>query len=251
MSASFVGTRVWITGGSSGIGAALANELTDRGAVVAISARREKQLLEVAGGRMSVVPVDVTNTEAMIAAADLVRAELGGIDLAILNAGTWKQLTLADLDPKAVADQFDVNVMGTVNGLAAVIGEMLKRGSGTVAIVASVAGYRGIPGSMAYGATKAALINMAESIRPEAAKSGVRIVTINPGFVRSELTATNKFPMPFLIDADEAARDIADGLLRGRQEIVFPLPMAIAMKALRLLPVRVWSLVSRALIPKK
>lgn len=238
---SMVGRRVWITGASSGIGAALADELTDRGALVAISARRGDDLIRVAAGRMTVVPVDVGDAEAMRAAADKVRGELGGIDTVVLNAGTWQQLILADLDTAVVQRHFDVNVMGTVNGLAAVIGQMLARGSGTVVIVASVAGYRGMPGSLAYGATKAALISIAESIRPEARRAGVRVVTVNPGFVRTPLTATNRFPMPFLLDADQAARRIADGLESGRQEIVFPLPMALAMKLARVLPVRLWT----------
>lgn len=236
-----VGRRVWITGASSGIGAALADELTDRGALVAISARRAEELEHVAAGRMSLVPVDVTDAAAVRAAADTVRAELGGIDMVVLNAGTWQQLRLADIDTAVVQRHFDVNVMGTVNGLAAVVGEMMTRGSGTVVIVASVAGYRGMPGSLAYGATKASLISIAESIRPEARRAGVRVVTVNPGFVKTPLTATNRFPMPFLLDADDAARRIADGLQSGRQEIVFPLPMAIGMKLARVLPVRVWT----------
>lgn len=242
---SVVGQRVWITGGSSGIGAAVANELTDRGALVAISARRVEQLNEVAAGRMAVVPVDVTDTAAVAAAADTVRAELGGIDMVILNAGTWQQMRLDELDTEVVARHFAVNVMGATNGLAAVIGEMLRNRRGTVVFVASVAGFRGLAGSLAYGATKAALINMAESTRAEAARSGVRVVTVNPGFVRSELTAQNNFPMPFLMDADDAARSIVNGLESSRQEVIFPLPMAIAMKLIRVLPVRLWTFISQ------
>ncbi len=235
------GRRVWITGASSGIGAALARELADRGARVAISARRADELKRVAEGRMTVVPVDVTDAVAVRAAADTVRSELGGLDTVVLNAGMWRQVRLADLDTAVVAAHLDVNVMGAVNGLAAVIGPMLDEGRGTVAIVASVAGYRGIPGSLAYGATKAALINLAESIRPEARRAGVRVVTVCPGFVRTPLTARNRFPMPFLLDADDAARRIADGLASRRQEIVFPLPMALGMKLARVLPLRVWT----------
>jgi short-subunit dehydrogenase len=249
---SVVGSRVWITGASSGIGAALANELTDRGALVAISARRTEELHTIAAGRMSVVPVDVTDLEAMRTAADDVRAHLGGIDMVVLNAGTWLKLRLSELDPAVVAKHFEVNVMGTVNGLAAVINEMIRARAGTIVIVASVAGFRGMPGSLAYGATKAALINMAESVRAEASRSGIRVVTVNPGFIRTPMTETNTFPMPFLIDADEAARSIVNGLESNRQEITFPLQMAVAMKIARVLPVRVWTfLSSRAARPKK
>ena len=243
---TFRGTRAWVVGASSGIGAALAAELADRGASVAISARRADLLDDVAAGRMTVVPLDVTDTAGFRRAADEVRSRLGGLDLVVLNAGIWQQLRLADLDVDAIRAQFEVNVMGTMNGVAAVIGEMLDRGRGTIAIMASVAGYRGLPGSLAYGGTKAALINMAEALRAEASAAGVRVVTINPGFVRSPLTARNRFPMPFLIDAEEAARPIADGLADPRrQEIVFPLPMAMLMKLARLLPVRVWTAFGR------
>jgi short-subunit dehydrogenase len=241
---SLVGQRVWITGASSGIGAALANELTDRGAVVAISARRESDLTEVSAGRMAIVPVDVTDAAAVRAAADTVRAELGGIDVVVLNAGTWQQVRLAELDTDVVARHFDVNVMGTVNCLAAVIGDMMRTRSGTVAIVASVAGFRGMPGALAYGASKAALIHLAETVRAEASRKGVRVVTVNPGFVETPMTDTNTFRMPFIIGVEDAARLIADGLESRRQEIIFPLPMAIGMKIARLLPVRLWTMIS-------
>ena len=240
----FIGTRVWVVGASSGIGAGLARELADRGAAVAISARRADLLDAVAGHRMTVVPLDVTDGAAFRRAAEDVRSRLGGIDLVVLNAGMWRQLRLADLDVDRIRSQFEVNVMGTMNGVAAVIGEMLDDHHGTIAIMASVAGYRGVPGSLAYGGTKAALINMAEALRAEAAPAGVRVVTINPGFVRTPLTERNRFPMPFLIDPEAAARHIADGLANPRrQEIVFPFPMAVLMKIARLLPVRTWTAV--------
>ncbi|AZI59076.1 SDR family NAD(P)-dependent oxidoreductase [Nakamurella antarctica] len=247
---SLTGARVWVTGASSGIGAALANELTDRGALVAISARRTTELEAVSAGRMAVVPVDVSDTAAVAQAAVKVREALGGIDLVILNAGTWQQMKLDTLDAAAFARHLDVNVMGTVNTLAAVMPEMLAARSGTVAIVASVSGFRGLPGGMAYAASKAALINLAETVRAEAIGRRVRVVTINPGFVRTPMTAENKFPMPFLVDVDDAARTIADGLATRKQEIIFPLPMAIVMKTARLLPVRVWTLISRRLAGK-
>lgn len=239
------GARVWITGASSGIGAALANELVDRGAVVAISARRLDALEAVSAGRMKVVPVDITDRAGVADAAQEVREALGGIDIVVLNAGTWEQAKLDDLDPAAFARHLDVNVVGTVNCLAAVLPTMLSQGRGTVAIMASVAGFRGIPGGMAYAASKAALINLAESIRAEAIGRGVSVVTINPGFVKTPMTQVNTFPMPFVIEPEEAARSIADGLAARRQEIIFPLPMAVVMKIARVLPVRVWTAISR------
>ena len=127
------------------------------------------------------------------------------------------------------------------NAIAAVLPAMLRRRSGTIAGVASVAGYRGLAGAEAYGATKAAQINLLESLRIHLARTGVQVTTVCPGFVRTDLTAGNPFPMPFIIDADQAARSICDGLERERTEIVFPARMALLMKAARLVPARAWT----------
>ncbi len=242
MSFSLAGSRVWITGASSGIGAALADELLARGAHVAISARRADRLEEVSKGRMTVVPLDVTDHEAVLAAADRVRSELGDIDMVIFNAGSWTQTNVQEWDAAAFRRQVEVNLLGTNSGLAAVLPRMLERSSGTIVIVASVAGYRGIPGSEAYGATKAALLNLAESLRADLAPVGIRVQAVSPGFVRTEMTETNTFRMPFLIDVDEAATSIADGLESDRPEIVFPFKMAASMKLLQLLPQRAWTM---------
>ena len=233
--------RVWITGGSSGIGAALAAELANHGARVAISARREARLRQVAGDRMLTVPVDVTDREAMRDAAETVRRELGGIDIAVLNAGTWKQMDVTAWDSDAFRRHVDTNLMGMVHGIEAVLPEMRRARSGTIAGVASVAGYRGFPSSQAYGSTKAAEINLLESLRIDLLPLRIEVITVCPGFVRSELTATNTFRMPWIIEADDAARRIADGIAKGKAEIVFPLPMMLAMKAARLVPVRPWT----------
>jgi short-subunit dehydrogenase len=238
---SFRGSRIWITGASSGIGAALAAELTGRGAQVAISARREQRLRDVAGDQMLVVPVDVTSREAMREAAETVRGELGGIDIAVLNAGTWKQMDVTAWDSEAFRHHVDTNLMGMVHGVEAVLPEMRRVRAGTIAGVASVAGYRGFPSSQAYGATKAAEINLLESLRIDLKPLGIGVTTICPGFVHSELTERNTFPMPWMIEADDAARRIADGLAKGKAEVVFPLPMMLAMKAVRLVPVRPWT----------
>ena len=127
------------------------------------------------------------------------------------------------------------------NSIAAVLPGMLQRHHGVIAGIASVAGYRGLAGAEAYGATKAAQINLLESLRVHLARTGVQVTTICPGFVRTDLTAGNPFPMPFIIDAGQAARSICDGLERERTEIVFPAPMALLMKTARLVPARVWT----------
>jgi short-subunit dehydrogenase len=235
------GKVVWVVGASSGIGAATASELEARGATVAISARREQELERVSCGRMLVVPVDVTNAAAVAAAANRVREVHGRIDVAVLAAGWWQQMDARAWDTEVFDRHVQVNLVGTSNAIAAVLPEMLERGSGVIAGIASVAGYRGLAGAEAYGATKAAQINLLEALRVQVRRSGVRVTTVCPGFVRTELTAGNAFPMPFLIDADEAARVICDGLERGRTEIVVPLPMALLMKAARLVPVGLWA----------
>jgi NAD(P)-dependent dehydrogenase (short-subunit alcohol dehydrogenase family) len=235
------GKVAWVVGGSSGIGAAVARELVRRGAAVAISARREEQLHDVAGGDMLVLPADVTDAASVAAAAARVRQELGPIDLAVLSAGYWKQMNPADWDTEVFDQHIRVNLTGMSNSIAAVLPGMLLRRSGTIVGIASVAGYRGLAGAEAYGATKAAQINLLESLRVHLAGAGVQVTTVCPGFVRTDLTAGNRFPMPFIIEADQAARSICDGLERERAEVVFPARMALLMKAARLVPARSWT----------
>lgn len=231
-----------MVGASSGIGAALAQELVRRGARVAISARKADDLHDVAGGEMEVVPLDVTDRDAVLAAAD----RLGDVDVVVWCVGYWQQFDAAAWDADAFERHVSVNLLGLNNLLAAVVPKMVAAGRGHIVGVASVAGYRGLPGAEAYGATKAAQINLLEGLRAALGRKGVRVTTVCPGFVRTPMTATNEFPMPFIIDADEAARAICDGLEKRRTEIVFPLPMAVTMKLARLVPVRVWaSLTSR------
>jgi NAD(P)-dependent dehydrogenase (short-subunit alcohol dehydrogenase family) len=234
------GKVAWVVGASSGIGAAVARELVARGAGVAISARREEQIADVSGGSMLVVPADVTDAPSLAAAALRVRDGLGPIDLVILSAGYWKQTRATDWDTESFNRHVQVNLVGMSNGISAVLPEMLARRSGVIAGIASVAGYRGLAGSAAYGATKAGQINLLEALRIQLARTGVRVTTICPGFVRTDLTAGNRFPMPFIIEADAAGRAICDGLERERTEIVFPARMAILMKAARFVPVRMW-----------
>jgi short-subunit dehydrogenase len=238
------GQRIWIVGASSGIGAELAGELVARGASVAISARRADELERVAAGRMVTLPLDITDPEAVRQAASDVTDALGGLDTVILSAAYWKIFDAANWDGPDFARHVEVNLLGTNNVLAAVVPPMAKARSGHIVGIASVAGYRGLPGSEAYGATKAAQINMLEAMRASLAPHHVRVTTVCPGFVRTELTEVNEFPMPFIMEADEAARAIADGLESGLPEIVFPLPMALMMKTANVVPVRLWSAVS-------
>jgi len=245
------GSVAWVVGGSSGIGAAVARELQSRGALVAISARRQDQLDEVSDGTMLAVAADVTDAQSLNAAASRIREELGPIDLAVLSAGYWKQMTGNDWDSESFDRHVQVNLIGMSNSIAAVLPDMLARHSGVIAGISSVAGYRGLTGSAAYGATKAGQINLLESLRIQIARAGVRVITVCPGFVRTDLTAVNDFPMPFIIEADQAGRAICDGLERERTEIVFPVRMALLMKAARLVPVSLWSALWSRVCPRE
>jgi short-subunit dehydrogenase len=145
---------------------------------------------------------------------------------------------------------FDTNVLGMVHGVEAVLADMRRRRSGAIAGMASLAGYRGLPRSEAYGATKAAEINMLESLRIDLRPLGISVHTICPGFVRTDLTAKNTFPMPFMIEPDDAARRIVRGIERGKAEIVFPLQMLALMKIAKVVPVRLWAEAFR-LVPQR
>lgn len=235
------GKVVWITGASSGIGAEVARELARRGARVAATARGADALAALAAGQagISAHPGDTTDPEAMKRVAAEIRASVGPIDIALLNAGTYRAVRPGEFTAEVFRPQVEVNIMGTVNCIQAVLPDMLARRSGRIAVVASVTGFAALPMASAYGATKAFLISMSESLRAdlEGEATGVEVTVVAPGFVRTPLTDQNDFAMPFLIEAPEAARIIADGLERGDAEIAFPRGMTLAMKGLgRLLP---------------
>jgi short-subunit dehydrogenase len=172
----------------------------------------------------------------MLEIGEELRAAWGAIDVAILNAGTYEPVTPDGFTADVFRRHLDVNVMGQVHCIEAVLPAMRARRSGRIAVVASVTGYAALPLAEAYGATKAFLISMCDSLRADIAPDGVEVTVIAPGFVRTPLTSQNEFRMPFLIDAKDAARIIADGLAKGRAEIAFPRRMVIAIKLLGMLP---------------
>lgn len=221
--------RIWITGASTGIGAATARELARRGHTLFLTARSADKLAELPG---EAKPGDVTDREAMHRIVD----EIAPIDIALLNAGTYIPVDPRELDAGVFRQHLDVNVMGTVHCIEAVLPAMLELRSGRIAVVASVTGFAALPRAAAYGATKAFLISMCDSLRADLAGTGVEVTTVNPGYVRTPLTAQNEFEMPFLIEPDEMARAIADGLEAGKPEISYPLRMAWTMKLLGSLP---------------
>ncbi len=225
----------WVTGASTGIGREIALQLAASGVKVAASARSVEKIASLGPGILA-IPLDVTDLAACRAAVAEVESRLGPVDLAVLGAGTYTPVAIDDLDPARFAHMMDTNYMGVVNCVAALAPGMMARGSGHLSWIASVAGYVGLPKAAAYGPTKAALINLAESLEPEMGLKGVAVSVINPGFVETPLTAQNDFPMPFLMKADDAARRTIAGLAAGKFEIAYPRRFVAILKALRLLP---------------
>ncbi len=182
------------------------------------------------------VAADVTDRDAMLAVAARVEEELGAIDVVVLNAGYWRQMDVCAWDSDTFRRHLDTNLMGMAHGVEAVLPGMRRRRTGVIVGVASLAGVRGFPRSEGYGATKAAQINLLESLRLDLQPLGIRVQTVCPGFVRTGLTAENAFKMPFMLEPDEAARRIARGMERESAEIAFPLPMVVGMRLARAVP---------------
>lgn len=237
----------WVTGASGGIGRALCLELVRRGWTVWATARTAEALDKLADeahgpGRLVPLPGDVTDLSAMRACVSRMSAE-GPIALAVLNAGVYKPMRAQSFDATAAGLTFDVNLKGVANGLEPLLAHMIARGDGHVALTASVAGYRGLPNAAAYSATKAGLIAMAEALAMDLVDLGVRISVINPGFVETEATSVNTFEMPMLMQPEEAATAIANGLARPGFEIRFPWQFAAFLRLIGLLPNRwyIWA----------
>jgi len=244
---------IWITGASSGIGEALALRLAQDGHEVAASARGADRLARLsdqardAEGRIHAYPLDVTEQPAAAAALAEIERQLGPLDTAVLAAGSHHPVSARDFKAEDLARLVQVNLIGTANCLEPLLRTMIARRRGRIAIVSSVAGYRGLPTSAYYGATKAALINLAESLKFDLDRHGVILQLIDPGFVKTPLTDKNEFNMPFLIPAEEAAARIARGLESTSFEITFPRRFTYLLKLLRCLPYRLYfPLVARA-----
>ena len=232
---------VWLVGASSGIGRATAARLHAAGATVVVSARNAATLAQFTQGRERTLalPLDATDRAALCAATQEIVARHGRIDLAMYCAGHYKaqRATAYDLDEMLRHQQ--VNVTGALFLLDAVLPQLLKQAAAAkpahVSLVASVAGYRGLPNALAYGPTKAALINLAETLYLDLQPKGVGVSIINPGFVETPLTAGNRFAMPALITPAEAAREIVAGWEAGRFEIHFPKRFTLWLKAMKFL----------------
>lgn len=235
--------NVFITGASSGIGAALAREFAARGATLGLVARNPEKLqalVESLPGdprRYFALPADVTKRDEVIRAAQEFERLSGGATVVIANAGISvgvKTEYLEDLD--VLEEVYRTNVFAMANTFHPFIEPMRRRGDGQLVGIGSVAGIRGLPGSEAYCASKSAVITYCESLRVELAKYGIRVSTICPGFVRTPLTAKNPYRMPFILDPDEFARHAADAIAARRSYVVIPWQMGVLAKILRVLP---------------
>lgn len=236
------GKRVWVIGASTGIGEATAHLLVDGGAQVAFSARSLDKLLATTANapRALALPLDVTDAASVAAACQRLVAQWGGIDLVLIVAGGYNEMRADSFDLAAVNRLIDLNLRGVFNCLAPVLPLLLRQGAGGVGIVASVAGYSGLPKALVYGPTKAALINLAESLYFDLHPRGIAVYQICPGFVDTPLTKDNDFAMPSLMTPQAAAEQLVQGIEQGHFHIHFPRRFTNGLRFARLLPYRVY-----------
>jgi NAD(P)-dependent dehydrogenase (short-subunit alcohol dehydrogenase family) len=234
----WTGRSAWLVGASTGIGRATAALLHARGARVVVSARSARALDEFVATHPGSIglALDVTDRVAVEAAAKQVVAACGTIDLVLYCAGHYKAMRATEFDLDEALRHVQVNQVGALHVIGAVLPRLLAQRGGHLGLVSSVAGYRGLPNSIAYGPTKAALINLAETLYLDLAPMGIGVSVINPGFVETPLTAQNEFTMPALITPEQAAHAILAGWAAGRFEIHFPKRFTLWLKALRHLP---------------
>ena len=237
---SFSGKRVWVIGASSGIGEACAKALISFGAKVAISGRRVEQLNQLAGStptdQVLVLPLDVTNESQLTQAHQIILECWGGLDLLLFVSGMYVPMRADEFDIAIAEKTIDTTLLGPMRAVAAVLPTMLKQHAGHIAIVGSVAGYSGLPKALAYGPSKAGIINFCETLYYDLLPQGVSVHMISPGFVATEATAQNDFEMPALISPEQAAQEILQGIQAGKFDIHFPKRFSGFLKFLRILP---------------
>lgn len=253
------GLRVLITGASSGIGRELAVQLARRRARIAITGRREIQLMETchavegAGGECLALLGSVTNMADVRRNYAAIQEKWGGLDWAILNAGVSDAMNAREFKAEHYHWIFDTNVGGVVNWLEMVIPDMVAAGRGTIAGMASLAAFRGLPNTGAYCASKAAVLTLLESTRVDLRGTGVNVVSVCPGFIKSELTARNDpKEMLFLMDVDKGARHILRGIERPRRLVHFPWQLSYLMRYIvRYLPGYLYDWIAAKAAPRK
>lgn len=230
------GLRVWLIGASSGIGAALAEALRQRGSRLALSARRAEPLERLAQQSDLVLPLDVRDADALAEAQGQIEAHWGGIDLVIYCAGDYGPMRAWDYDLVQAEKLLDINFRGVLRLLVRLLPLLLRQGQGGLCLVGSVAGYGGLPKALAYGPGKAALNHLAQGLFLDLAPKGIGVYLVSPGFVQTRLTEQNDFRMPALIGPQQAAAEILAGLARGSFEIAFPRRFTTWVRLLALLP---------------
>lgn len=243
----------WVTGAGTGIGRALARRLAKDGWIVAASARTARDLDTLAAevpGRITAFQLDVTDEAAAAETGRSIEQSLGPVDLAILNAGAYFPTTGRDFNVGNFRKTVDLNLMGVVNCMGPLVPSMVERRSGHILVMGSLTGFVGLPTAASYGATKAALNSMAEAFKPDFEQYGVTISVINPGFVKTPATDKNRFPMPFLMEVEDAVDHIMRGIERNRFDINFPWQMNFGVKLLASLPNWAKFAITRKMIPK-
>ncbi|MDQ3714102.1 MAG: SDR family NAD(P)-dependent oxidoreductase [Acidobacteriota bacterium] len=234
---------VFLTGASSGIGEALALEIAKRGATLGLLARREELLKEIAekcvrnGGKARYFPVDVTSAEAVANAAESLRKEFGRIDILIANAGIGgNNSETRNLNPQAVAKVININLLGSVNAVSAVLPQMLENKSGQLVAISSLAGFRGLPKSAAYSASKAGMTAFFESVRLDVQTKGIAVTIIQPGFIKTPLTSGRTNKMPFLMELEDAIPLFLRAIEKHKKFAAFPWQLATFVRLGKIFP---------------
>ena len=234
---------IWITGGSTGIGKALAIKFADKGWNVAISARRENLLEEISDNNENIhgFPLDVTDKSKCKEVFEQIISKFQSVDICFFSTGTWNPKKEKDIDVEQIENVFKVNFFGTLNSIKAVEEYFKNKKEGIITIVSSIAGYRGLPNSTGYGPSKSALNNLAESLYFDFKRSNVRVCLVSPGFIKTPMTDKNDFKMPFLKTTEYAAEKIYDGLMNKNVfEIHFPRSLTLMLKILSFLPSKIY-----------
>jgi len=244
--------KIWITGASSGIGKALAEKFAKENWKVAISARRESLLNEIAKDEnITAFPLDITKNEEVKNTFSKIINDFGDIDICVFCSAIYNRKNEKEINVAQIAKTIEVNFLGNVNCVKTVESHFKNRKNGQISLVSSVAAYRGLPSSSGYGPSKAALTNFAESVYFDFKKYNVKVTIISPGFIKTPMTDTNEFPMPFIRSADFAAEKIYEGLLKKNIfEITFPKQLTIILKILRILPYSIYMFLVDKLIKR-
>ncbi len=229
------GSRYWLVGASEGLGRALAHSLSEAGIELALSARNGERLEELAQSlpnAASVHPVDVTDAQAVEKAA----IEIGPIDGVIYAAGVYWPMAAKAWDAKAVEAMCDINFTGAARVMGATVPKMIERNRGHVVLIGSLSGFRGLPGAIGYGASKAGMMHLAENLYAELHRTGVKVQLVNPGFIKTRLTAKNEFNMPFVMGPEEAAEHVVAAMRSNRFQSNFPRVFSWLFRGANFLP---------------